>query len=441
MVNITPFQGYRFNPNVIENLGDVMAPPYDTVSGKELDSFYEKEEHNIIRINKGISYPEDNETENCFTRAAAYLQQWISEQALMQEERPALYLYQQEVQYKNTTYTNQGVVGLLELQELGENILSCEQAHKDVKGARYTLVEKTAANVSMINCIYLEYEKDLMNFLNQISDKNAPDMEFETPETVVGGNVRQRVWVITDTEKIAFIQEHLKNQTLYIADGQTRYEVSLEYQRQCRENNPNHTGKEPYNYIMTLFTNAFNDGLVQLPVHRMVSFPKNFSEDFFIACAQDYFKIEKIIIDTASQDFIETMKKQIATTRRENKFGFYCGGKYFYRMTFRNEAYLKSLLPDKSDAYRSLDVTVLNQLLLGELLNIPEEQHAERIKYTTRITHGVEAVLSGEYGCMFIMNPVRAEQIRGVALARERIPERSIFIFPKASTGVVIYKM
>ena len=52
MVNIAPFQGYRFNPDMIENLGDVMAPPYDTVSEKVLDAFYEKEEHNIIRINK-----------------------------------------------------------------------------------------------------------------------------------------------------------------------------------------------------------------------------------------------------------------------------------------------------------------------------------------------------------------------------------------------------
>ena len=441
MVNIIPFEGYRFDKEKVGDLGSVMAPPYDTISTAEQEMLYDMSEYNVVRLHKGMRSEEDNEVENCFTRSAAYLQKWIQDGILKKEQKPALYLYQQEVIYKSTTYTNQGVVGLLELQELGQDILSCELSHKEAEEARYQLLEKTQADYSMINCIYMEYEKDIMNFLNEISENNKPDMEFETHENVIGEGVSQRVWVITDPKKIAFIQERLRAQTFYIADGQTRYEIALRYQKRCRENNPNHTGKEPYNYIMTLFTNAFNDGLVQLPVHRMVKFKKPFSEDFFIACAQDYFKIEKIIIDTASQEFIETMKKQVETTRQEIRIGFYCGSNYFYRMTFQNEKYLKKLLPDMSDAYRSLDVTVLNHIVLEELLNIPPEQQKERITYTRRLTTGIDEVRNGDYGCLFVMNHVHADQIRGIARAHEKMPEKAIFIFPKAATGVVIYKM
>lgn len=443
MVNIIPFNGYRFNSEKKDDLGKLMAPPYDKISTEEQKELYERDEHNIVRLNKGIQYPDDNEVNNCFVRAADMLKEWIHTDILKKDSRPSFYLYEQNVTYKNTTFANFGVVGLLELQDLNEgNILQCEKASKtQSKVARYSLLEKTRSNFSMINCIYMEYEKKLNNKLNDIIEKNTPDMRFLTHETVIGEDVTQRVWVISDEETIELIRNTLQNHTFYIADGQTRYETSLAYKKECEKNNPNHTGTEPYNYIMALFTNAFDDGLIQLPVHRLVKFKKRFSEDFFIACAQDYFTVEKIIVDTASGEFVDTMKKQIATARNENKFALYCGGKYFYRLTLKDKKHLIELLPDASDAYRSLDITVLNHLILGELMNISEEDMNECLSYTTRASTGVRDVESGEYGCLIVVNPIHAHQICGVATAHEKIPERSIFIFPKASTGVVIYNM
>lgn len=442
MVNIVPFKGYRFNAEKIENPGVVMAPPYDKISRSEQDELYNRNEYNIVRLNKGIRYESDNEIENCFTRSAKTLREWIDKKVLVEEKEAAFYLYEQRVEYKNTTYANRGLVGLLELQDLNTgNILQCEKSNEESKPARIALLENTCSNFSMINCIYMEYEKTLMNRLNDITEKNKPNMEFKTHETIIGEDVNQRVWVINDSETISFIQNILKNHTFYIADGQTRYDVSLEYKKKCEKNNPNHTGKEPYNYIMALFTNAFDDGLIQLPVHRMVKFKTRFSEDFFVACAQDHFKVEKIIVDTASEEFVDTMKRQIATARRENKFALYCGGNYFYRLTLKNSNHMKEILPNASDAYCGLDATVLNELILKELMNLDEEQINENVAYTTRSSYGVEHVKNGEYGCLIVVNPVRAFQICGVATAHERMPERSMFIFPKASTGVVIYNM
>lgn len=442
MVNIIPFKGYRFNSEKISNPGAVMAPPYDTISRNEQDELYSRDEYNIVRLNKGIRYDSDNDVENCFTRSAKLLREWIDKNILTEEEDTAFYLYEQRVIYKNATYANLGLVGLLELQDLNNgNILQCEKSNEKSKPARMELLKHTKSNFSMINCIYMEYEKTLMNKLNEITEKSKPDMEFKTHETIIGEDVSQRVWVIKNPETISFIQNILKNHTFYIADGQTRYDVSLAYKKECEKNNPNHTGEEPYNYIMALFTNAFDDGLIQLPVHRLVKFKKRFAEDFFVACAQDYFKVEKIIVDTASEEFAETMKRQIATARKENRFAIYCGGNYFYRLTLKAPEHIKELLQDASDAYCSLDVTVLNQVILKELLNIDDTEMNECVSYTTRSTYGMEQVKSGEYGCLIVVNPVRASQICGVATAHERMPERSMFIFPKASTGVVVYSM
>lgn len=441
MVNILPFNGYRFNPEKISSLGNVMAPPYDAISDSERDSLYKRDKYNIVRLNKGASLPTDTDSDNLYSRAQKLFNEWTENNVLMRETEPCFYLYEQQVVYKNTTYSNLGLVGLLELQDLNSgNILQCEKNNANTKPARSELLRHTKANFSMINCVYMEYEKAIMNKLNEITEKNEPAMNFVTKETVIGEGVTQKLWTIKDKETISFIQNILKNHTLYIADGQTRYEVSLAYKKECEKNNPNHNGTEPYNYIMTLFTNAYDDGLIQLPVHRLIKMQKSISEDFFVACAQDYFKLEKIIIDTANDSFVDTMKKQIAS-RNENKFAVYFGNNYFYRLSLKNTERLKELLPDVSDAYRTLDATVITNLILKELLNMSDEQIAECVSYTPRSSIGKSAVENGEANFMIAVNPVRADQIFSVAASHERMPERSMFIFPKASTGAVIYKM
>ncbi len=442
MAEIIPFKGYRFNFKKVENLGNVMAPPYETILKEEQEELYNRNEYNIVRLNKGMQYEGDDEVNNCFTRAAKTLDEWIKKQVLVADEEPCFYLYEQVVTYKYTTYSNLGFIGLLKLQDQNSgNILQCEKHNSKSKPARKNLLKETGANFSTINCIYMEYEKELMNKLKEISEKKEPDMSFKTHETIVGEDVNQRVWAIKDEATIKFICQRMKNHTFYIADGQTRYEAGLEYKKECEKNNPNHTGAEPYNYIMALFTNAFDDGLIQLPVHRLIKSKKRFSEDFLIACAQDYFKVEKIIVDTASEDFVDTMKKQTATTRKENKFSIYCGGNYFYRLTLKDTTAVQGLLPDASEAYRKLDVTVLNKIILEKLLNITEEDMAECVTCTTRASFGIASVENKEFDCMIVVNPVRADQICQVAMAHERMPEKSMFIFPKASTGVVVYKM
>lgn len=440
MATIMPFRGYRFNTESVADPGAAMAPPYDTITDADMESLYNQHDYNMVRIVRGKSLDTDTDTENCYTRAGQYLRDWIQNRILVRDEKPCLYLYEMRTEYKNTVFTNQGLISLVQLEALGKNgpIMTCEVTKPSSKEDRYRLMSEIHANADPISCMYIDHEKALSNFLNEVSEKE-PDMEFSTKESVTGAATHQRLWVIDDPEAIAFIQDSLADKQLFITDGHNRYETALEYKNHQAQNNPAHTGKEPYNYIMTLLTNAYADGLVQLPVHRYLKPGKRFSESYFIAGAQDHFKVEKIIVDT-HDELVDLMKKLIATPRLdENRIAVYCGENYFYRLILRDREYLKTILPDKSDAYRSLDVTVLNTLLLGELLNIGEEDYEESIGFTKRATKGVKAVQDGESACLFLINPVKHEQIRAVAMAGEMMPQRSIFLFPKAATGVVLY--
>lgn len=436
MAQIRPFRGYRYCEQKVGSLGKVMAPPYDSIEEAEKHDLYNLSEYNIVRVMRGIEYEDDDNENNCYTRAAKYLNSWIEKGILKRDEKPAVYMYEQGIEINHMNYSNRGFVVRMKLYELDEGrVMPCEESITKRKYDRSKLVEAIDANVSMINCMYIEEEKPLSNYMQSISERK-PDSVY----TIEDGTV-QRLWIIDEPEEIAYIQKMLEKHIFYLIDGQNRYEIGLEYAKKCAAANPGHTGEEGYNYIMTLLTNAYDDGLMQLPFHRLLRFPKGFREEYFVAAAQDHFKIEKIIVDTEMGDLVDTIKKQIATSRRLNRFAVYTGKNYFYRLTFTDQKFLKALLPNSSESYRSLDVTVLNKLILEDIFNITEDAYIERVTYTKSVTSGIDELKKCTHQCMICMNPVKAEQIRAVVSEGEKMPERSICVFPKPATGVILNKL
>lgn len=437
MAYIKEFAGYRFDPSKCGDISDVVTVSSEAMTQKERDDIYNRNKYNVTRILNGTE-----EGYNKYLKAGEYFKDWMKKGILKREKKPVMYLYEQNSIYKNTVFVNHGIVALLKLEELDEKgtIKLCEETKVDAVEDRYRFFVNVGANINMINCMYMDSERHLTQLMNEISEGTA-DIEFKVREKVTGELTENRLWVIDDDERISFIKESLKNTTFFITDGHNRYMAALKYMKECREKNPNHTGEEPYNYIMAFLNNAYGDNLVQLPVHRVLSVKKKFSEDYFITCAQDHFKVEKIIVDTSNDDLTETMKKQIETSRRKSIIGVYCGGDYFYRLTFKDLDYIKSILPQHSEEYCMLDVTILNYLLLGELLNIDKDNYDEYISFTKRTTQGVKMVNDKEAACLFVLNTAKAERICEVVDSGETMPEHSIYIFPRAVTGVVINKI
>lgn len=442
MADIKEFSGYRYNSEKCGDIAGVMTVPYDIMDEEDRKEFYESNEYNIVRVSNGYEEPGDDEKNNKYTRAEEYLGAWIEAGILKKEKKPAMYLYEQHSIYKNTVFVNHGIVALLRLEEIGDKstVRVCEETQTDFMEDRYKLLKASGANVDMINCMYIDSDRPLTHLMNEISEEK-PDMEFCAKEKITGEKTENRLWAIDDEERIDFIKQCMKHTKMFITDGHNRYQAALKHMKECRAKNPNHTGRESYNYILAFMNNAYGDSLVQLPVHRLLSIKKKFSEDYFIACAQEHFRVEKIIVDVGNDELTETMKKQIETTRRKNIIGVYCGGNYFYRLTLTDTDYIKSILPEHSEEYCMLDVTILNYLLLGELLNIDSTNYEEYISYTKRTTKGIELVDKKEAACLFVLNTVKAERICGVVDSGEKMPMRSMYIFPKAATGVVINKI
>ena len=434
MANLKPIRCYRYNTGKINNVGEVVSPPYYNIKPEEKSALFVMSEYISVRLFSGENRPDDTETNNRFTRAAQYLKTWIENDILIRDEKPAIYMYEEAIQVGDTQYKNRSFVSLVELEELGNGkIMSCEEIREVSMQDRYDFLTATNADMSIISCLYVEPDKQLLNLMDDLSEED-PDMEFDSYE-----NMHQRVWVITYQPTIDFIVERFKDIPLYISEGQTRYETCLKYRDNQKANNPNHTGTEPYNYTVVSLINTGSDGIVTLPVHRAVKCPKGFRKEYFVSCAQDHFKVEKIIVDHTEGHILDTMKKQIATSMHETRIAMYCGGNFFYRLTLTDKDFIKkTLLPDKSSAYCSLDIVVLNKLLLEDIMHIDEDSYKERVVSSSSSMELYNSVCDKENDVMFVLNPVKTDQIRSVTGFGEKMPQSTVNIFPKPSVGVVV---
>ena len=100
----------------------------------------------------------------------------------------------------------------------------------------------------------------------------------------------------------------------------------------------------------------------------------------------------------------------------------------------------RAFLPEKSSAYCGLDVSVLHTLILERIFGIDAENMAKQINltYVKKFGDALSAVDEGRAQCAFILNPTKVEEIRDVAAAGEKMPQKSTYFYPKLITGLVM---
>ena len=127
----------------------------------------------------------------------------------------------------------------------------------------------------------------------------------------------------------------------------------------------------------------------------------------------------------------------------KNSFGYFDGNdSYLLILKDTNEAKsaLDSMLQGKSEAYKGLDVSVLHNLILEKIFGIDKENMANQINlnYTRSYDEAIERVKAGNYNCSFLLNSTKVRQIKDVAAAGEKMPQKSTYFYPKLITGLVM---
>jgi uncharacterized protein (DUF1015 family) len=432
-MEIKAFKAYRFNPDVVGDNGKCIAPPYDVINPAQQKKLYEQNQYNIIRVILGKQEPTDNGQNNQYSRAAEYLKDWLKENALKQDDKETIYAYVQTFQIGGKENKRSGFISLGKLAQFGSGVQPHEKTLDGPKADRLKLTQATAAQFELVFMLY----DDPQQVADKIIDKTAAEKKSIIEFTDDDG-VKHRIFPIDSPQDISLIEKMMAQKEGLIADGHHRYETALNYY--------NLTKNPAAQWLMIAFVNMHNEGLVVLPTHRLVGNLKNYNTDELIKKLQTNFKVTEFEFKEAKEKAQSLMQKRMdkAFSQGENAFGIY-DGKSFYFITLKNKEALKSL--PISEASKSLDVVVLHKLILEGLLGIGDAQLAgeANIEYIKDIGEAVDEAIakvdSGEKQVLFFMNSTKVEQVKAVAAANEKMPQKSTFFYPKIFSGLTINKL
>jgi uncharacterized protein (DUF1015 family) len=434
-MEIKAFKAYRFNPDVVGEAGKCIAPPYDVINTAQQQQLYQRSPYNIVRIIKGKTEAGDNETKSQYTRAADCLKNWLAKNVLKQDDKETIYAYVQDFEAAGKNYRRSGFIALGRLVEYGLGVRPHENTLDSPKTDRLKLTQATAAQFGQIFMLYDDAEKTADKIVEKAVAAKKPVIDFTDED-----KIRHQMFAIDDAKDISAIVRMMENKETVIADGHHRYETALNYRRLTK--NP------AADWQMMAFINTQNEGLVILPIHRLVGNLQSFDIGRLVEKLQSEFKVTEFTYgsDDSKQKAKGLMFKRMqrAFEQGKNAFGSY-DGRSFYFILLKNKKALESL--NMNDALKSLDVVVLHKLILEGILGIGEQQLAgeTNIEYIkdigTAIDEAIAAVDKGQKQVVFFMNPTRVEQVKQVAATNKKMPQKSTFFYPKIFSGLTINKL
>lgn len=429
MANIIPFIGLRYNKEKTANLASVVTPPYDIIDEKAQARYYAENPVNIIRLEYGLIFPDDDDKNNRYTRAKKYLDRWLDEETLIPENKPSLYVYQQEFDGPKGKLVRNGFICGLKVEDYSQgNILPHEETLSKPKADRLKLMEATRSNFSSIFGLYSDPDNVVDTALFTQIESRKPDIEITDEASEI-----HRLWAIDDEKTIALVVRAMQDKKIYIADGHHRYETALEYSKQMHQ-----AGHQGYDYVMITLVNLYDKGLVILPTHRVVGNISNLKIDRLKSALTEIFEVEQFGPGTKMEAFMTELYKR---GKKKHVFGMYTPEKALYFLTVKNMSQAKKALPkDKSDAWKKLDVALLDNLILDQILGIgeTERKNQDNLAYTRDESWALEKVDKDAYQLAFILNPTKVEEVVAVAQAKDKMPQKSTYFYPKLITGLVI---
>lgn len=423
MIRIEPFSAILYNQEKIKDLSRVSCPPYDIISPSAQKYYHELSPYNFIHILLGKDIPGQEK----YRRAGKYFRDWLKNKIFIQDEKPAIYFYSQKYTLKGEERIRLGFIALLRLEDKNSSVFGHEHTRLEPKEDRLRLLRQVRANLSPIFVIFPDKKRLIHSVYQQCIKDEKSFIDIIDEEKTI-----HKLWRIDNSEILHKIKNIMQGTNIFIADGHHRYEVACAYKDENKRKLGTITSEEDFNYIMAYFTQAESRGLTILPVHRFVNLDKKLDLENFKAKLKDYFDIDEIK-DKARFFFL--LEKAGGT---EHVIGMYKERRYWL-LRLKNVKILDKMIGDKPMEYRSLNVPILNQIILQKILGLDLEDK-DSIAFSPNPIELIERVDRQDSSIAFFLNPVKIQQIMQVASNGYKLPAKSTYFYPKVLSGLVINK-
>lgn len=413
MAVIRPFKAIRPVP---ELAAKVAALPYDVMDSEEAREMVKDNPYSFLHVDKAEIDLEpgiDLYDQQVYDKARDNLEQMIQQGIFQEDSRPNFYIYRQIMQGRSQT----GIVAGASIDDYLNNIIKKhEHTRKDKEQDRTRHVDHCNAQTGPI---FLTYRtRTEINQLIGFWTAKPPLYDIISED-----GVAHIIWCIDDDTAISKLQSLFTGiDYLYIADGHHRCASAVNVGQMRRQQNPDHSGNEEYNYFLA------------------VIFP---DEDLHI---MDYNRVVKDLNGLTVQEFLNQVQKKFAIQPYNNPepyqpqqthdFGMYLDGKWY-----RLQALPSSF--DASDPVASLDVSILQDNLLNPILDIKDPRTDKRIDFVGGIRglKELERRVHTDMKIAFSMYPTRIQELMAIADAGKIMPPKSTWFEPKLRSGFFIHRL
>ena len=413
MAKVKPFRGLRPPKQFVEQ---VASKPYDVLSSEEARAEAEGNEKSLYHIIKPeIDFePGTGEHEQkVYDKAVENFQKFQREGWLVQDEKEQYYLYAQTMDGR----TQYGlVVGVSVDDYLTGKIKKHELTRKEKEVDRMHHIEINNANIEPV---FLSFPtNEVLERVIAQTAKTQPEYDFVSED-----GIGHTLWCISDDAVINEITEAFaKIPYLYIADGHHRTAAAAHVGEEKAKADPNHTGKEEYNYLLA------------------VCFPESHLK------VMDYNRVVKDLNGLTDEEFLQKVGEKFVVEDKGTEiyrpaalhnFSLYLGGKW-YSLTAKEGTY------DDNDPIGVLDVKISSDYILRDILNIVDLRTDKRIDFVGGI-RGLgelkDRVDSGEMKMALALYPVTMRQIIDIADSGNIMPPKATWFEPKLRSGLIIHKL
>ena len=413
MAEIQPIRALRYDLDRAGGLQDVVAPPYDVIDDAQRAALEARSPYNVVRID----LPQGGDDR--YDRAAALLDEWRGEGAVVLDEAPALWTLSQDYTGPDGKQrTRRGHFARVRVEEYGPGrIRPHERTHPGPREDRLRLTRATKANLSPIFSLFSDPAGAVADALTRAGGDEVWAQTTDDDGTV------NRLGRVEDAAAIAAVQEVLAGTELLIADGHHRYETARVYAEEIG-------GEGPHRYVLMCLVALQDPGLTVFPTHRLVRGLRPDQHETLANALRRDFEIERLDDTTALAP----------ASSDEVRMGYIDAHfKQPFMLTLRDPAIADAALPDRAEPYRRLDTAVLEVLILKGALAMTDEDidHLEGLGYARDFAQALELVQSAEYDAAFFMAPTPVERVHEVAAAGESMPPKSTYFFPKVPTGLL----
>lgn len=409
-MQLRSFQGLVPTPELAPQ---VAAVPYDVVNRAESKALGESNPINLIHVDRAeIDLPDSvgDYDDAVYAKAVENFKKLQSDGVLVREAAPCMYLYRQVM----GEHAQTGLVGVCNIEDYENDIIRKHEKTRKVKeDDRTRLVDELSANTGPIFLTYRDHA-GVLALTKKHETKDAPINDFVAPD-----GIRHQVWRLP-AETCEAISKYFAEEIplAYVADGHHRSASAARVGKERRDNNPNHTGQENYNWFLNVLFPASE--LKILPYNRAVKNLNGHSLQEFLEKIGAIFSMDP------------NGKK---TPEKAGEACMYIGGVWH---TLNWEP-----TPDATPE-DALDVSILQQRVLAPVLGIDDPRTSDRIDFIGGIRGTAELeklVDSGSHAVAFSMYPTTVSQLMDIADAGQIMPPKSTWFEPKLRSGLFIHTL